>query len=85
MKTAEVQIACQSCGTPIVRIEEMRENGVVVDLYKCQVADCGRKVVIVFEPEGGYSEDQQGFVQREIARRGAFFPSDYVGRRGLGG
>lgn len=83
MTTPEVPIPCPQCGDPLARVEEMRENGVVVDLYKCQLEDCGRKAVVIYEPSGGYGEDQQTFIQREIARRGAFFPSDYTGNRGL--
>ena len=80
MNTPVVPIPCQGCGAEAIeRVEQLRENGVVVDLYKCGNEECGRKAVIIYEPTGGYSEDQQTFIQKEVARRGAFFPSDFTG------
>lgn len=81
-------IPCHVCGRVMQRIEEFREDRAAFDLYQCQQASCGRKTSIVFEPEGGPTPDERSFVEREVARRGAFFPSDYtrgVGKLGPGG
>lgn len=81
MKTTEVGIPCPECGKFLARNQELRENGVVIDLYLCGTENCGRKAVIIYEPQGGYTGDQQDFIKQEIARRGAFFPHDYTGSR----
>lgn len=47
-----------------------------VEAYACE---CGRKAVVMFEHKGGLTEDEQGWVEREVARRGSFFPGDYGG------
>lgn len=79
-----LRIPCPACTEPMARVEVVDEPRVKLDTYRCNREACGRKAVVVFEPEGGLSEPEQSFVEREIARRGAFFPSDFTGSHGTG-
>lgn len=67
----------------MVRVEVVAqsEQGPPLDCYQCPDDTCKRKAIVVFEPSGGLSEKEATFVEREIARRGAFFPSDTTGGR----
>lgn len=70
-------ILCPACGLAMIRKDASLDRGVEIDTYQCPDEECARKAVVVFEPPGGLSEEDQSWVEREIARRGAFFPSDY--------
>lgn len=73
-------------GTMLLVAEEKEsEDGPRVEVYQCERGDCGRRVAVVYEPAGGMSEEQQSWVEREVARHGAFFPSDYRGGGSGGG
>lgn len=85
---ADIKLPCPACGVDLQKSGEIKEDEqgrpLAIELYQCVDASCGRKAVLMFEPKGGLSADQRGFVEREIARHGAFFPSDYTGsHRGL--
>lgn len=58
-----------------IHSETESERGPRIEIYKC--AECSRKVAVVFEPAAAMSADQKNWVQQEIARHGAFFPSDF--------
>lgn len=77
-------IACQGCGEAMARVEEVDQGKVRFDLYRCNMKDCARKVVVLFEPTGGLTPAEEPLVKREIARRGAFFPSDFNNGGGFG-
>ena len=51
-----------------------------IDLYAC-AQGCSGKFAVIFELDGAYVQPEPGFVEREVARRGAFFPADYAGGR----
>lgn len=51
-----------------------------MEFYRCGKVECGRKAVVIYEPATGMDHDTRSWVDKEIARRGAFFPGDYVGR-----
>lgn len=73
-------MTCRRCGTDMVVETEIRDNNAEVDIFVCQNASCVARVAVIWEPEGGYTEAQQTWIEREIARHGAFFPTDYTGR-----
>lgn len=83
--TREPVLRCPACESEMLVVERMRQDDqrrpLHIDLYRCPAEECGRKAVVMFEPAGGLAEDQRTFVEKEIARRGAFFPSDYTGSR----
>ena len=85
--TDPLVVPCHVCSEPMARVETVGQtaDGPAFDCYQCQVGGCGRKVVVVFEPAGGLSAPQQTFIEQEIARRGAFFPSDHTFGSGRGG
>ena len=83
---SESIVTCLACGSRMSVPEEtitQPSGGAIIEVYLCGSETCGRRAALVFEPQGGLSEDQQTWVEREIGRRGAFFPSDY-GRSGPG-
>lgn len=79
------RVLCPNCGAEMDVASTVREDEqkrpLHIDMYRCPVDECARKAVLVHEPSGGLAEDQRSFVEREIARHGAFFPSDYTGSR----
>lgn len=79
-------IPCQGCGGTLARVERVEEGKTRFDLYQCADDSCRRKVAVIFEPVGGLAAEESTYIQREIARRGAFFPADYgsSGGRGFG-
>lgn len=70
-------ITCPACHLQMERIETFREDRIAFDAYKCPEPTCAKNVGVIFEPDGGFNEEERSFIEREIARRGAFFPSDY--------
>ena len=67
-------------------VEHPKGNkGPQVEMFKCQSADCGATAALMFEPIGGTAPEDASWVEREIARRGSFFPSDYTGGGGFRG
>lgn len=74
-------IRCATCRQVMERIEEASPDSgaAVVEFYACQ---CGRKLALFWEMTGeGATKDTQDWVEREIARRGSFFPSDHTANR----
>lgn len=69
---------CLRCGQEMQGNEKVNHPGgsCRIEVYACP---CGRKAVIMFELAGGLSVEEDDWVQREVARRGAFFPSDFSG------
>jgi hypothetical protein len=63
-----------------IEVVQGSESGPPFDMYRCGDSTCARKAVVLWEPKGGMNEDQANWIQQEISRRGAFFPSDYTGR-----
>lgn len=64
------------------RVEETTpdDNAALLEFYACP--ECGRKLALFWEMTGqGATKDTQEWVEREVARRGAFFPQDYMAGR----
>lgn len=88
-RASESAVHCRRCGVPCALTEVVEHpsghKGPVVEFYACQQEGCGRRAAVTFEPDGGLDAEQATWVEREVARRGAFFPADYgVGRGGRG-
>lgn len=80
----EIAVPCPGCQAQMSRVQVVaQDKGPRIELYKCANDECARKAALVYEPGTGLTQDQQTFIEREIARMGAFFPSDYTGS-GLG-
>ena len=80
-------VLCPACHQPYARVDTVPQSdqGPRIEFYQCLGADCagtGGKLAVLFEVDGAHAAPEPGFVQREIARRGAFFPSDHT--RGAG-
>ena len=58
--------------------KDVPKQGGTLAFYKCPA--CGRGAGLIFESVDGMDAEAQGWVEREIAARGSFFPSDYTGR-----
>ena len=74
----ETQVACHECGVLMLPQETIEESdkGPRILLFKCADASCGRKVALIQEPGQGMTQAQENWVIREVARSGAYFPSD---------
>jgi hypothetical protein len=70
-------VICKHCGDAMTMQETVvaPNQGPTIEMYLCARDD--RKAAVVYEPEGGLDEQAQSWVEREIARRGSFFPSDF--------
>ena len=75
----EITIPCEACGRPLGRVETFAEGRTTFDVYQCAESPCARKAVVIYEPPGGLLDEEVTFIEREIARHGAFFPGDYTG------
>lgn len=79
---ATVIVCASGCEAPCVVAWEEAESqtGPKFVIYKCEA--CGRKAALILEPAtGAMTDSQKSWVEREVARHGAFFPSDYTGSR----
>lgn len=80
MANSESVVRCRACGTEM-RAEDVvtppKGSGPVIEMFQCPDEECARRAAVIFEPAGGMSDDERSFVEREVARRGAFFPSDF--------
>ena len=81
-------LSCPSCGLMMVLTgTERGESGrpLLVHLYQCADVDCARRGAVFFEPAtgGAVTAEEKTWVERVIARHGAFFPSDHTGSGGL--
>lgn len=78
-------VRCRACGSEM-RPEDVvtppTGTGPVIEMYQCPDDECARRAAVIFEPAGGMNDDDRSFVEREVARRGAFFPSDFGGGGG---
>lgn len=76
-------ITCIRCGDVLTQKDRVQSpgDGPTIEMYECMRENCGRRAAVIFEPEGGLTDDQQSWVETEIARRGSFFPGDYTGTR----
>lgn len=78
-------LLCPHCRTrALAMVEDVRhpDGQLFLQFYACPPADeggCARRVALWWELSGtGVSGEQQTWVEREVARRGHFFPSDYT-------
>lgn len=77
-------VLCKHCGTTMVMQETVQapNHGPLIEMYLCPQEACDRKAGVLYEPEGGLDEAQTSWVDREIARRGSFFPTDWTQHQG---
>lgn len=78
------RIECDKCGAMLERVAEVpvSERNPRMEIYQCKAEGCiPTKIALIFEPERALSAEQKTFVERELARHGAFFPHDYTGSR----
>ena len=85
----QVVVLCPTCRAEMVRMTCLEATGETprIETYQCQRGDCRRrpKLAVIHEFEG-FTPEVESFVRREVARTGAFFPSDFTGRnREMGG
>ena len=75
-------VMCHACSATMALVLEVPNpegmaDGVRIEVYQCSADGCGRKVDVIYEPVTGLTEPEKTWVEREVARTGAFFPSDY--------
>jgi hypothetical protein len=80
-------VLCHLCHQPMVSLETVEQTAdhPRMEFLQCQnPSGCsGGRLAVIYELSGDHAPVEPGLVEREIARRGAFFPSDYnAGRRG---
>lgn len=71
---------CPRCQQPMALesvVEEQSEKSPRIEVLACAAGH--GKVAVIFEMSDGRAPTDEAFVHREVARRGAFFPSDYTG------
>jgi hypothetical protein len=86
-RIAPLTLLCVTCHQPMERIDivEQNDQGPRMEFYQCPAATCsGAKLAIIFELGGDLTATQQSYVEREVARRGSFFPADYMQGGGRG-
>lgn len=59
-----------------------QKGGPVIELYACETESCGRKAALMYEPGREMTAEELSWVEQEVSRHGAFFPSDYGGGGG---
>jgi hypothetical protein len=83
MSASNAVIVCPACGGAMLLegqpIVPPKGKGPTVEMYQCEGEMCQRRAALIFEPEGGLTDEDRSWVEREVARRGAFFPADYTG------
>lgn len=72
-------VLCLSCRESMTPGETVAHPGGAAQLEVYDCISCGRKAVISYELRGELSAEEASWVEREVGRRGAFFPSDYGG------
>ena len=72
----QLTIICPACHQPYTRSEvvEQSAEGPRIEFYRCETCVAG-KLAVLFELDAAHAPPAPGFVEREIARHGAFFPS----------
>lgn len=81
----DASIRCSECQAEMSPVEgplTPPKGGPVFHIFECPNDGCKRRAALIFEPIGGMTDDERSWVEREVARRGSFFPSDQHGRRG---
>ena len=82
---SESVVHCLRCGGLSARVEVVEHpkgrQGPQVEMYQCEDTTCGAKAALMFEPVGGTDAEAASWVEKEVARRGSFFPSDFSGQR----
>lgn len=80
-------VFCHRCGDPMEMNEPISTPGTgpQIEMYQCPRAGCELRAALCFEAVGGNTDDQQNWVEREIARKGSFFPQDYIGGSNMRG
>lgn len=79
----EAVIRCVACRSVLVRqsaipVPEGYHGDAYIEIYQCPGDGCRRKAVLMWELARGATDEAQGWVEREIRARGAFFPSDFT-------
>jgi hypothetical protein len=78
--TDEALVRCADCRSSMQRIEESPHPTLKVrflEFYQCSNVACGRRAVLQWEkPDGSLTNEDQSWVEREVASRGSWFPSD---------
>lgn len=69
-------VRCRFCQAMLAPTESVPhpQGACHVEFYACE---CGHKAVVMFEVRGMLSAEEQSWVDREVARRGSFFPTDF--------
>lgn len=76
---AEEQLLRCSCRAAMTRVgtKDHPDGTQHLEFYQCTATECARRVCLWWELTGRPTEEQRSWVEREVARNGAFFPSDY--------
>lgn len=75
-------VVCRKCGGEAECVERIDhpKGGPRIEVYRCGGAGdagCGIKAVLMYESVSGeVSDEERTWVEREVARRGSFFPTD---------
>lgn len=72
-------IICPTCRATLLRVDvvEQSAQGPRIEFYQCEKDTCVGKLAVLFELSGDLRPTEPGFVEREVGRRGAFFPQDF--------
>ncbi len=77
--TTEQLLRCADCGGSMQRVEEVEHPTAkcrFLWFFECQ--QCQRRAVLQWEkPDGSLTPEEESWVEREVANRGSWFPSDY--------
>lgn len=77
-------VVCLRCGEPAVKTDTVEHpkgrQGPLIEMYKCEADTCGARAALMFEPVGGVNDDEASWVEKEVAKRGSFFPTDFNNR-----
>jgi len=76
---AQTTVTCPACGATAVLDEVVPQSarGPRLEFFSCKATGCtGGKLAVVFEVSETLVAPDPSYVEAEVARRGAFFPSD---------
>lgn len=84
MSESRSEVLCARCDSVMKCVEVVTSpgNGPRIEMFQCPLDTCGLKAALMFEMMGGITDEQRSWVEKEVARRGSFFPVDFGGGGG---
>jgi hypothetical protein len=82
MQASGSGVVCRKCGELMVAGDVLAYpggQGPDLEFFACESPGCQRKAAVMFEPERARTDEENTWVERAVAQRGAFFPHEFSG------